>query len=517
MNFDTPHHFILTTSSIISILLIIYALRNRHANGAISFAWLMACALVWSFGYTFEILVESFEAKKFWMRFSQVGIYGSAYCYFIFALQYCGHDKWGKGKYLVPICLPLIVTLILIWTNDHHFLLHTNVSLEQVRSLTVIQYDRTMISLLFIVYAYFLICISFFILYRSYKHSIHPFNRQYVLLITGLLIPVISMLLDLFDFNPFAPFAPTSIVLIFSGLFIAWGLFRYRLFYIWPIARDQLIEKMKSGVIVTDISGTLIDQNPAASEIIIQDFRNFGQGPLTLGHNWYERLDEYEQWKKSYSNLREVQIEVSPDSKVYYEVSVSPLKNHKGEFIGHLTTLMDITSRKWTEKRLFIQATTDYLTRVHNRRHFVDLSRSEFAKSLEKQTPFSLMIIDIDFFKSINDTYGHNVGDQVLHQFATICSDLFEHDEIFGRIGGEEFALTLPQTSLNQAFETAKKIQQTFEHTELTAGIKLTLSIGLSTKEENDTFDHLLLEADQLLYEAKEERNTIKTPSTFNL
>ncbi|MCK0470209.1 histidine kinase N-terminal 7TM domain-containing protein [Halalkalibacter sp. APA_J-10(15)] len=517
MNFDTPHHFILTSSSIISILLIIYALRNHHANGSRSFAWLMTCALVWSFGYTFEILVESFEAKKFWMRFSQLGVYGSAYCYFIFALQYCGYSKWFQGKYLVPISLPLILTPILIWTNDYHFLLHTTVSLEQAGSLSFIQYERTILSLLFIVYAYFLICISFFILYRAYKHSIHPFNRQYAILLIGLLIPVISMLLDLLGFNPFAPFAPTSIVLIFSGLFIAWGLFRYRLFYIWPIARDQLIEKMKSGVIVTDISGTLIDQNPSAKEIITQDFRNFGQDSLTIGQNWHEQLDEYEQWKKSYSSLREVQIEVTPDSKIYYEVSVSPLKNYKGQFIGHLTTLMDITSRKWTEKRLFIQATTDYLTRVHNRRHFVDLSKRAFSKSLEEQTSFSLMIIDIDFFKSINDTYGHNVGDQVLHQFATICSDLLGHDKIFGRIGGEEFAVTLPKTSLDQAYETAKTIQQTFERTELTATIKLTVSIGLSTKKGNDTFDKLLLEADQLLYEAKEERNTIKMPTTFNL
>ncbi|WP_062051335.1 diguanylate cyclase [Bacillus sp. JCM 19034] len=516
MNFDIPYLLFLIASSFIFIILIIFALSNRHVNGAFTYALLISCAFIWLIGYTLEIIVDSYQVKVFWKNVTIVGVYGSVLCYFIFALQY-SEQKWRDRKFLSIMSLPIIVALFLIWTNDWHNLFHTNVQISQVASLSTIKYERTLLNLLFMMYAFILVFISFYILFRVYKRTLAPFNRQYSILMVGFAIPVVTMLFDLLNVRPLTPFSTTSVILVISGLFVAWGLFRQQALYIWPIARDQLVENMKAGVIVTDITGKLIDRNPAAIEIAYQDFNHFNLEPIELGQNWYERIKQYPQWNKSYSSEREVQIEISPDSRVYYEVSISPLKNNKGQLIGHLTILIDITSRKWTEKRLFIQATTDYLTKVHNRRHFFELSRKTFATSLEEHKPLSLLMIDIDFFKSINDTYGHTVGDRVLQEFAIVCKGLLKEEHIFGRIGGEEFAITLPNTSLKQALQLAKVIQQTFSITELViengSSISLTVSIGVASKSDYQSFDDLFLVADQYLYDAKEERNTIKSHS----
>lgn len=515
MIWNTPYILLLSISSLISIGLIIYALRHRNANGGLAFAWLMAFALIWSVGYTLEIVSSNFNTKVFWLNVQQIGIFGSPIAWLVLALQYCGKDKWLHKKYMIPLSLMPILAILLIWTNDIHFAMRLDVFLESSGQLSVVKTVRSPLALFFIVYSYLLLIISLFLFIASFKRAVLPYSGQLFILIISLLLPVVTMLMDLLKLNPFAPFGPTSSVFIISGLLVAWSLFRYQLFSIWPIARDKVIDEMQDGIIVTDPFGKIVDKNTAAWNILEQNLDNFTHTRLNIGQSLDLLLKLWPEWRKCYKDLKEHQIEVSLDSKIYYEIKISLIKTRKGKFIGHLTVLNDITNRKRIERDLFKQATTDYLTGIFNRRHFIDLSKQEYLIASRYHKPLSLIILDIDHFKRVNDTYGHMAGDKVLKQFTSICKNLLREADIFGRIGGEEFAVTLPDTAIDGGFMVGEKIRSTLEQVKIQIDdvqfITITVSVGVSSKLEHDiSFESLLHRADDLLYKAKENRNCVR-------
>ncbi|SMF45589.1 response regulator receiver modulated diguanylate cyclase [Alteromonadaceae bacterium Bs31] len=152
-------------------------------------------------------------------------------------------------------------------------------------------------------------------------------------------------------------------------------------------------------------------------------------------------------------------------------------------------------------------ATQDPLTGCYNRRHFFTLSEAEFSKARRHQRSIAVLMIDVDLFKAINDSYGHAAGDTALTVITECCRSATRESDVLGRLGGEEFALTCPDADLDGAFYLAERIRQNCESKEISAGGKLfcvTLSIGVTMiSAEDEHFDQLLQRADSLLYQAK--------------
>lgn len=155
------------------------------------------------------------------------------------------------------------------------------------------------------------------------------------------------------------------------------------------------------------------------------------------------------------------------------------------------------------------QAHTDYLTGLFNRRHFFDLAERELARSVRFERPYTLITIDIDYFKSINDTWGHSVGDIVLQKISWLIRDTLRNVDIFGRIGGEEFAAVIVETDGGQAIDVAQRLCSTVANTQIVpqegVSVQVTISIGLTEMRGRIiSFHGLLDEADQVLYQAKQ-------------
>jgi diguanylate cyclase (GGDEF)-like protein/PAS domain S-box-containing protein len=178
-------------------------------------------------------------------------------------------------------------------------------------------------------------------------------------------------------------------------------------------------------------------------------------------------------------------------------------------------TFQDITERKRDEKELVRLATTDFLTGLFNRRHFMELAEREFPRAKRYGDELSLIMLDADKFKEVNDTYGHNVGDFVLKSLASIGLSMLRDVDVFGRIGGEEFAVLLPSTPLERAMHVAEKLR-----TAITGAVvpmeqgelRVTVSLGVtSLRPDTKDVDMMLKEADMALYSAKEKgRNQVK-------
>ncbi len=153
------------------------------------------------------------------------------------------------------------------------------------------------------------------------------------------------------------------------------------------------------------------------------------------------------------------------------------------------------------------QAATDSLTGIANRRHFVDVADRGFAQALRYGRPCSMLVMDIDGFKTVNDTHGHSTGDLVLKSFVEICRRSLRECDLLGRLGGDEFAVLLPETSAAMALVTAERLRGAVEREVITIdqrSFRTTVSIGLAAVDETSrTFDELLKKADTALYDAK--------------
>ncbi len=171
--------------------------------------------------------------------------------------------------------------------------------------------------------------------------------------------------------------------------------------------------------------------------------------------------------------------------------------------------LKDVNSElEKKNKKLYELATYDYLTKLYNRAFVMDMFSKEFSKSKRHGHELACLLLDIDNFKKINDTYGHLTGDVVLRQIGLrLKADIREQD-IVGRYGGEEFLIVLPNTNLEQALFVAEKVRKKIEDLEIRSNnkmIKTSVSIGVSDINHNgpDKVDDLLYQADTALYRAK--------------
>ncbi len=171
-------------------------------------------------------------------------------------------------------------------------------------------------------------------------------------------------------------------------------------------------------------------------------------------------------------------------------------------------TVRDITERKRAEELLLELATTDGLTGLTNRRHFLERGRAELERARRTGHPVSCIMFDVDHFKKVNDTYGHDAGDAVLKTLARTARETLRGMDVLGRIGGEEFAAILPETDLEAALHAAERLRlavasMNVEHDGRPLPVTVSLGVALSSGPD-ESLDDLLRRADQALYRAKQ-------------
>lgn len=172
-----------------------------------------------------------------------------------------------------------------------------------------------------------------------------------------------------------------------------------------------------------------------------------------------------------------------------------------------LGILQDITERKTAEEEIRRLAATDFLTGIANRRSFMDTAQAEIERARRYERPVTLLMLDLDHFKRINDSCGHGAGDEVLVAVARCVESMLRISDVLGRLGGEEFGILLPETSMDAATDAAGRLKVAVEELGLPAsakGMMLTVSIGVAQlRPDGESLDEFLQRADHALYEAK--------------
>ncbi len=183
----------------------------------------------------------------------------------------------------------------------------------------------------------------------------------------------------------------------------------------------------------------------------------------------------------------------------WLEESIIPIKDENETIVSYISVGIDITAKKELERI----STIDKLTGVFNRRQLDQCIHHEIEKASRYSRPLSLLMIDIDHFKKVNDTYGHQIGDYALVTVSKILSEHIRSSDVLGRFGGEEFVILCPESDKNEAAELAEKLRQEVEKFLFETIGNLTISIGVSELKADMNNEELLYKADVALYKAK--------------
>jgi diguanylate cyclase (GGDEF)-like protein/PAS domain S-box-containing protein len=259
--------------------------------------------------------------------------------------------------------------------------------------------------------------------------------------------------------------------------------------------------------VATRTDGILIYANPAAAEfagttvdqLVGQPAVNYYRDPARRA----ELLVTYQETGR----LRDEEVCLILRDHREHWVMVSMVPIDFGGEEADLATMVDITERKQMEKTLQALATTDSLTGLVNRRQLFTGLQREISRAQRHATPLALVMLDIDHFKNINDTWGHSAGDDMLKAIADVCRRVTRGEDIVARLGGEEFAIVMPMTDKEEALRLAERLRQRIGELTLVSAagenIQCTASFGVAVLGAGDSPDQLLARADAALYRAK--------------
>lgn len=272
---------------------------------------------------------------------------------------------------------------------------------------------------------------------------------------------------------------------------------------------EVILANLSDGLVEVTTEGTIIFANHAAESLF-----STPQAQL-LGSNFF-KFFQGEDYHNAVSLFESAQLGSQPANEVrhlslkkrFLTLNILPLEDIP--YPSCIIIMHDITVRKQLEEELKLLSTTDQLTGAYNRRAFEDFFTRERSRAKRYNIPLSLIIFDIDHFKKVNDTFGHDAGDHVLQEVVDMSKKQIRQIDFLCRWGGEEFVLLLPETGIESAQIVAERLRSTVEKLEFSIPSNITISFGLSQFHTSDSPETLIKRADIALYEAKQDgRNRV--------
>ena len=299
---------------------------------------------------------------------------------------------------------------------------------------------------------------------------------------------------------------------------------RNRFMDIIPVTRTRLIERMADGILVLDRHDRIVDFNPAMETFLSRKPASLlGRPAIEILQPWLEQAQALISGQETHVVLR---LHSSPHR--YLDLRVTPLYDHQQRPSGRLMVFHDVTEHKNVEKKLRyandrlqsqlieigtlqsklrLQAIHDPLTDLFNRRYLDETLDRELARAAREGYPLCVIMMDIDHFKRINDTYGHEAGDLVLKALAQTLLAGNRRGDFACRFGGEEFVVVMPNIPMMAAYRRAEELRTTLNSLRVPYGaytLMITISMGIACYPANgEDRESLLRAADRAMYAAK--------------
>ncbi|MFB9277717.1 diguanylate cyclase [Cohnella cellulosilytica] len=506
--------------------------------------------MLWPLGQFAVKLTDFPNVQLFFINLSFValGMLGPGWLFFVFFLA--NRTTQLKGSRVLLYIGPAVVCIAAaMWNPGKLFMAPV------VDGYTEREYGPLLWLLVLVQFAYlFVALLNMFHALRSVT-SVNQ-RKQLATALIGMFVLTGLGLLDVFvnvllvEWLPVVP-GLLSMGILLSDLCFVIAIYRFGMLDILSMAQRDIFEHMTTGVIVVDENGKVLEVNRGASPLVqVAKGETFEMekflGPLQVQGEVYEFLYRY-----NHHPQEKLQMEFSlqDSSGRHVSIQISPVLDSRRTLLGRIITFHDVSElRKLVvemnrknealhernlelitiqeelfrvNQKLEQMAVTDGLTGCFNRRYLMQQLEHEVLLNMRYQIPFAIFLFDIDYFKQINDKYGHLVGDEVLRSTAEIVRSMLRRTDILARYGGEEFTVYLPHTNREQAELLAERIMLAVGENQVQAGpdkVGVTISMGvLSESSDNLKFTdpkeylrEVFSSADAALYKAKNEgRNRV--------
>ncbi len=511
----------LLVTAIVSLIVAFLIRRKSDIPGVRTLCALMVAVAGWSLVAGLEAAVPGFRLKLLFSTLEYVGSGSAAALLLQFAVQHAGKGEWLAGRTRVLLWLLPAVNVGLVATNAVHGLVWSGFSHVPDSTLLIYEHGVGFYGILAGIYLYITVA-TFFLLRTALRPSALP-RRQAIAILAGIPIPWAASLIYAAVPGAFNGLNITPLAFFFVGCMLAVSITRWRVFDLTPIARDVLVEQMEDAFVVIDAAGNIVDRNRAATE-------QFGIGARQVGRKAECVLPFWGDLQTADGHVGSccTRLEAATGAARHVLARLTPVDNRDGTHLGSLVMLHDITLRHQTEqalretnealrrkllenerlqRELRDQALRDPLTGLRNRRYLEDVLPVEVGRAEESGAPLSLVVVDIDRFKSVNDAHGHARGDEMLNALGGLIQQRLSEPQSAGRYGGDEFMVILPNTGLDAAVSWAESLRRLFEPIAAAYNGSIraaTLSAGVASYPEHGASGaDLFHTADVALYEAK--------------
>ena len=527
---SNPYFAILCITAVLSSCVAFTAwLRRSAAPATKPFTGLMMAIALYATAAAFSTATTSLNTYSRSLALESILSNLVTVLFFTFTLKFTHHREWLTWRRRLTIWIVPVFNMGLVATNRWHHLVWTHLSHIDTSNVTIFVPHKGTGYLWLAAWFYLYTVTGALLVAHTAQKSPKLYRQQARTVIASTLPPLTAGTMHVLEvLPPGVSLLPMSFLLTGCIYFIS--LFRYRLFDLLPIARDTLIEQMTDSVIVLDGAGRILDINPAAQHLIQLTSSASATEKALLGQpiavaltHWPSLLRHCQKCEN-----QEVLITLYQQPLIHVNLRLRQLYSKHHQPIGKLLLLRDVSAEYQTkielhqanqvlesrlraiealQDQLKEQAVRDGLTGLFNRRYFEEMMLAEFAKAKRSGTPLAVILIDIDHFKQVNDTYGHQAGDCALQVFANMIKTHIRSSDIACRYGGEEFIIALPGLTLAGAYERAEQLRLAFKATTIQFKeqvIQATISSGVGAiPEHSGSQDSLISQVDKALYLAK--------------
>lgn len=530
LNFSLIYVNISFFTSIISMILFFFIWKKRLVNGIKYFLIAVAAVAIYNMAYALDYSASTVEGKVFWSKIEYLGLYNLLPALYLFVLEYFGIVQKVKIRDVILIWILPTLVILLAWTNEFHGWVWSGFGeIDPVTNLMVFHHGQ--FYTFGVVFQYLVGFVLVFTLIQQWlRFPQRSFRNQIVFFLIAIVLPFIGNVIYLSPINPLPGMDWTPISSFFSIVLFSLSITSFRFLDLLPVARDLVFNLIQDGIMVVDFQLRVVDWNPILLQLLPNLPIHHGGSALQVLRTLGIKNNPFE------DNLEPINFEVeitNPELRII-DVIISPL-HRNNHFDGWLVIFDNETERRMATRalekanqslmqkideieklqiQLQEQAIRDPLTGLFNRRFFDEYFDKELMRSIRSETPISLLMVDIDHFKSVNDRFGHDVGDKVLEMLGEILKSMFRVSDVSCRFGGEEFLVLLPGLASDQAYNRAEALRDRFEQATKDAEFlysQVTISIGISNYPvHGDNTRDLFRISDKALYEAKEQgRNRV--------
>lgn len=398
--------------------------------------------------------------------------------------------------------------------------------------------------------------VSLYIIYVALVSDQAPrIKNQVMYMLKGILAVTVFLMLDIFlnvvldDYLPVIP-GFTSLGIVISAIFFVITIHQDKVFDIVTIAHQDIIDTLEYGILVLDDHEKVVEINQALHPLLLMEAGDLFDISGILPGSTVENANFLLRYRECPDEVAEIEF-WKPDIQLYIHIHAAPIMVNAVR-VGRIITFQDMSELRrlieetnhqnsilqerneslikvqeelfQTNRKLTKMAITDSLTGCYNRHYLTQQLESEVTKNREYRAPSTLILIDIDFFKAVNDRYGHLAGDAVICGTVDILQQTIRQDDILARYGGEEFIIYLPDTDESQALLLAEQLKANIEFNKMSIEnvdqpVSVTISMGLlsisdfTARQPRDAaayLSDLFKSVDEALYEAKDQgRNRI--------